>query len=404
MRERVDKLLWERMKVGSRGLWVGTFHAISRAPPAPVRRGGRPAQGLRHLRRRRSEAAARRACSTDLKVPERMFPVRQVLSAIDRAKNQGIDARRRSTPDDYFDDVVGKAYRLYEERLAAANAVDFGGLLLSALQLCARRHARPRRRSPSASTTCWSTSSRTPTACSTGWCACCRGAPAASPSSATRTSRSTAGAAPTSATSSTSSATTRARAWSSWSRTTARPATSCAPPTPSSRSNTERRPKRLFTEAGDGEPHRRVRGRDRARRGGVRRRAHRGRRCRATLAPRDFAVFYRTNAQSRVLEEALRARDLPYVGRRRHALLRPRRDQGPPRLPARRRQPRRRHGAAADHQRPGARHRRRPPSTGSATSSTSGRSRPGQALELVVDRRASFWAPGRARRWRPSSS
>ena len=62
LRERVDKLLWERMGVGTRGLWVGTFHAIVRAPPAPVGRGGRPAQGLRHLRRRRSEAAARRAC------------------------------------------------------------------------------------------------------------------------------------------------------------------------------------------------------------------------------------------------------------------------------------------------------------------------------------------------------
>ena len=31
------------------------------------------------------------------------------------------------------------------------------------------------------------------------------------------------------------------------------------------------------------------------------------------MAPRDFAVFYRTNAQSRVLEDALRARDLPYA-------------------------------------------------------------------------------------------
>ena len=183
-----------------------------------------------------------------------MFPVRQVLSAIDRAKNQGIDRGRRSSRNDYFDDVVGKAYRLYEERLAAANATDFGGLLLSALRLCRRRHAGRRGDRRSASITCWSTSSRTPTASSTGWCGCCRGAPAASPSSATRTSRSTAGAAPTSATSSTSSATTRARASSSWSRTTARPATSCAPPTPSSRSNSERRPKRLFTEAGEGEP------------------------------------------------------------------------------------------------------------------------------------------------------
>ena len=181
-----------------------------------------------------------------------MFPVRQVLSAIDRAKNQGIG------PADFVAERLLRRRRRqgvppYEERLAAANATDFGGLLLSALS-CARAARPPPRRSARASTTCWSTSSRTPTACSTGWCGCCRGAPAASPSSATTTSPSTAGAAPTSATSSTSSATTRARAWSSWSRTTARPATSCAPPTRSSRSNSERRPKRLFTEEGDGEP------------------------------------------------------------------------------------------------------------------------------------------------------
>src|SRR5436190_3542886 len=29
LRERVDKLLWQRLGVGTRGLWVGTFHAIS---------------------------------------------------------------------------------------------------------------------------------------------------------------------------------------------------------------------------------------------------------------------------------------------------------------------------------------------------------------------------------------
>src|SRR4029077_10808045 len=73
---------------------------------------------------------------TELKVPERLFPVRQVLSAIDRAKNQGLTAASFVT-DDYFDDVVGKAYKLYEQRLAAANATDFGGLLLATLQLVA---------------------------------------------------------------------------------------------------------------------------------------------------------------------------------------------------------------------------------------------------------------------------
>jgi DNA helicase-2/ATP-dependent DNA helicase PcrA len=61
--------------------------------------------------------------------------VRQVLAVIDRAKNQGIGADRFPSGD-HFDEVVGKAYRLYEERLTVASAVDFGGLLLKTLGMC----------------------------------------------------------------------------------------------------------------------------------------------------------------------------------------------------------------------------------------------------------------------------
>src|SRR5262249_55384402 len=52
------------------------------------------------------------------------------------AKNQGIGASAYPA-NDYLDDVVAKAYRLYEERLAAANATDFGGLLMKTLELAA---------------------------------------------------------------------------------------------------------------------------------------------------------------------------------------------------------------------------------------------------------------------------
>ena len=211
LRERVDKLLWERMKVGSRGLWVGTFHAIS----ARILRQWGEAVGLRKDFVIYDDDDQKRLLGrvlTDLKVPERMFPVRQVLSAIDRAKNNGTTAASFNS-DDYFDDVIGKAYKLYEERLAAANATDFGGLLMKTLQLVAgadtrgagdRPALRPRagRRVPG----------HQQRAVPAGP-VCCRGRPAASPSSATRISRSTAGAAPTSATSSTSSATTRAPSW-----------------------------------------------------------------------------------------------------------------------------------------------------------------------------------------------
>jgi len=123
------------MTVGSRGLWVGTFHAIS----ARILRQWGAAVGLRKDFVIYDDDDQKRLLGrvlTDLKVPERMFPVRQVLSAIDRAKNSGISAASFNS-DDYFDDVIGKAYKLYEERLAAANATDFGGLLMRTLELVA---------------------------------------------------------------------------------------------------------------------------------------------------------------------------------------------------------------------------------------------------------------------------
>src|SRR4051812_16783582 len=131
LRERVGHLL----KSGVSGLWVGTFHSVS----ARLLRQWGTAVGLRKDFVIYDDDDQKRLLGrvlTDLKVPERMFPVRQVLSAIDRAKNQGITAESFQA-NDYLDDVIGKAYRLYEQRLAASNATDFGGLLLSTLQLAA---------------------------------------------------------------------------------------------------------------------------------------------------------------------------------------------------------------------------------------------------------------------------
>ncbi|HEX3905393.1 MAG TPA: UvrD-helicase domain-containing protein [Polyangia bacterium] len=308
LRERVDKLLWERMKVGSRGLWVGTFHAIS----ARILRQWGESVGLRKDFVIYDDDDQKRLLGrvlTDLKVPERMFPVRQVLSAIDKAKNSGIAAASFNS-DDYFDDVVGKAYRLYEERLAAANATDFGGLLMKTLTLVAGD-------SPAAQEIgerfdhvlvdeFQDTNSvqyrlvrllakRTDSITVVGdedqsiyrW----RGAdirnildferdhPGAFVVKLEQNYRSTGN--------------------------ILRAANAII------EKNTERRPKRLFTETGDGDPIVVFEGeteRDEAEFVVGRIEAALS----TTLAPRDFAVFYRTNAQSRVLEDALRARDLPY--------------------------------------------------------------------------------------------
>ena len=67
----------------------------------------------------------------------------------------------------------------------------------------------------------------------------------------------------------------------------------------------------------------------------------------AATARREIAVVYRTNAQSRVLEDVLVRQGDRLPGDRRPALLRARRDQGRDRLPAGARQPVRRRLAAA---------------------------------------------------------
>ena len=65
----------------------------------------------------------------------------------------------------------------------------------------------------------------------------------------------------------------------------------------------------------------------------------------------DVAIFYRTNAQSRVLEEELVRAGRPLQGGRRHPLLRPPRGEGPPGLPAAAGQPGRRGLGPAHRQR-----------------------------------------------------
>ena len=112
--------------------------------------------------------------------------------------------------------------------------------------------------------------------------------------------------------------------------------------------NRERKEKRPLVGARRGRARARGRGRGRARRG------------RASSPPRspalvedgtslsEIAVVYRTNAQSRVLEDILVRQGDRLPGDRRAAVLRARRDQGRDRVPAGARQPDRRGLADAD--------------------------------------------------------
>ena len=133
LKDRVERLFGGSGQ-GTYGMWLGTFHGMA----ARLLRQFGHAVGVRKEFVIYDEDDSRRLMArvlVDMKVPDKTFPVRQVLSIIDHAKNRGTTADEFPSGD-YFDEVVGKAYRLYEERLSAANAVDFGGLLLTALKLC----------------------------------------------------------------------------------------------------------------------------------------------------------------------------------------------------------------------------------------------------------------------------
>ncbi|MFA5014708.1 MAG: UvrD-helicase domain-containing protein [Actinomycetota bacterium] len=67
----------------------------------------------------------------ELDIDIRRFPPKAVMSVISDAKNRLIDYETFSkNATDYFDKIVSKVYRLYQEKLFEANALDFDDLLM----------------------------------------------------------------------------------------------------------------------------------------------------------------------------------------------------------------------------------------------------------------------------------
>jgi DNA helicase-2/ATP-dependent DNA helicase PcrA len=136
MRERVERL------VGgvSRVMWVMTFHsACARMLRADAQRLGYKraftiydeADSLRMVKR----------CAEELGIDPKRFPPRAVRSQISSAKNQLLDAEAyagdggEESGADSFEDAVADVYRLYERRMLEANAMDFDDLLVRTVNL-----------------------------------------------------------------------------------------------------------------------------------------------------------------------------------------------------------------------------------------------------------------------------
>ncbi|HSB11355.1 MAG TPA: UvrD-helicase domain-containing protein [Blastocatellia bacterium] len=82
-----------------------------------------------------------RAIMKDLDIDDKSLSARQALGAISWAKNRGKSPAAYATERDYENDRIEKIariYKLYEERLKKANALDFDDLLIRAVELLRR--------------------------------------------------------------------------------------------------------------------------------------------------------------------------------------------------------------------------------------------------------------------------
>jgi DNA helicase-2/ATP-dependent DNA helicase PcrA len=126
MRERVETLVGR----SARAMWVLTFHsACARMLRADAEKLGYSrgytiydeGDSLRMLKR----------CMEELGIDPKRFPARAIRSQISGAKNQLVDAGAYGQAQgSVFEEAVAQAYELYEKRMLAANAMDFDDLLV----------------------------------------------------------------------------------------------------------------------------------------------------------------------------------------------------------------------------------------------------------------------------------
>jgi DNA helicase II / ATP-dependent DNA helicase PcrA len=126
MRERVEKLVGR----SARAMWVTTFHsACARMLRADAERLGYSrsftiydeSDSLRMLKR----------CMTELGIDPKRYPARAIRSQVSGAKNKLVDAAAYAQAQgSVFEETAADVYERYEKRMLAANAMDFDDLLV----------------------------------------------------------------------------------------------------------------------------------------------------------------------------------------------------------------------------------------------------------------------------------
>ncbi|OUO59062.1 UvrD-helicase domain-containing protein [Olsenella sp. An270] len=134
MRERLEALL----PYGTRGMWVCTFHAMC----VRILREDGELVGYRPNFTIYDDDDSRRLVKTimaDLDLDQKQFPMNSVRAKISAAKNAMVGPDELASSSNPADRAAGRVYRELDRRLARANAMDFDDLLVKTFELLSKR-------------------------------------------------------------------------------------------------------------------------------------------------------------------------------------------------------------------------------------------------------------------------
>ena len=134
MRERLEALL----PYGTRGMWVCTFHAMC----VRILREDGELVGYRPNFTIYDDDDSRRLVKTimaDLDLDQKQFPMNSVRTKISAAKNAMVGPDELASSSNPADRAAARVYRELDRRLARANAMDFDDLLVKTFELLSKR-------------------------------------------------------------------------------------------------------------------------------------------------------------------------------------------------------------------------------------------------------------------------
>lgn len=132
MKDRIERLLGDTAK----DMWIGTFHSVC----VRVLRSCIDLLGYSRdfvIYDTADTKTVMKECLRELDIDEKSFPVRNVLSIISNAKNDLMDAATFENvyKSDYRMSIIAKIYYRYQTKLKKNNAVDFDDIILNTVKI-----------------------------------------------------------------------------------------------------------------------------------------------------------------------------------------------------------------------------------------------------------------------------